>query len=223
MPSQTRENYLKALYHLHQRDASISLTDLGREMSVSKPTANDMVKKLKARGWVDYERYKPLTLTSEGRLEAAAIVRKHRLAEMFLAQRMGFGWEEVHEMAEELEHIQSEKFFNRMDELLGFPTVDPHGSPIPDRFGRVAAAAYVSLAQIPAKASVTVRALRDSSEELLVFLNKKNIGLGTELQVLEIEPFDRSYTISYDGRTDILSVGVCGHLLVEEMGRFAGP
>jgi len=137
MPTQTKENYLKALFYLHQKDPLISLTDLSKDLGVSMPTVNDMVKKLQAKGWVVYTKYKPLQFTEAGTRQAAMIIRKHRLAEMFLSQVMGFGWEEVHDMAEEMEHLKLEQFFDRMDELLGFPTVDPHGSPIPNKEGRI--------------------------------------------------------------------------------------
>ena len=102
-------------------------------MGVSKPTANNMIKKLTAIGWVVYEKYKPILLTEKGKKEASLIVRKHRLSEIFLSKIMGFGWEEVHDIAEDMEHLKSEKLFDRMNELLGFPKVDPHGSPIPNK------------------------------------------------------------------------------------------
>jgi len=133
MASTTRENYIKALFYLHQKNEDISLSDLGAVLAVSKPTANDMIKKLQADGLVATAKYKPIRITNKGLRQAASIIRKHRLSEMFLMQIMNFGWEEVHDIAEELEHVPSEHFFDRMDEILGFPTVDPHGSPIPDK------------------------------------------------------------------------------------------
>ena len=111
MPSQTKENYLKAIYALDQKGSKIALTDISKLMEVSNPTANNMVKKLQEMGWVIYEKYKPLRLTSEGRKQGALIVRKHRLTEMFLTKIMGFGWEQVHDIAEEMEHIQSDALF----------------------------------------------------------------------------------------------------------------
>ena len=112
MDSYTKENYIKALYYLHLQNEKISLSDLGKELQVSKPTANDMVKKLQQEGIVISPRYKPIRITEEGKKKAAAIIRKHRLSEMFLSQIMNFGWEEVHEIAEELEHIQTAQFFD---------------------------------------------------------------------------------------------------------------
>ena len=154
MISNTKENYIKALFHLHQKNEHIALSVLSEELQVSKPTANDMVKKLQADGIVVSEKYKPIKLTSKGKQEAAKIIRKHRLSEMFLVQIMNFGWEEVHEIAEDLEHLKTEKFFDRMDELLGFPTTDPHGSPIPDKNGNFDKPKYKRLSQMPVNATV---------------------------------------------------------------------
>ena len=216
MPTQTKENYLKALYYLHQKSKAISITDLGKEMDVSKPTANDMVKKLQTKGWVKYERYKPLAFTEKGIKEASQIIRKHRLSEMFLTQIMGIGWEKVHEIAEELEHLKSELFFDRMDELLGFPSVDPHGSIIPDKEGNFTKRNLTPLAKVEAGKTFTIKALGDSSVDFLLYLNKKQIHLGLEIKVQEIEPFDNSVTVIYAPvGTRVLSQSVCNRLLVD--------
>ncbi len=218
MPTQTKENYLKAIYFLDQQDKNISVTDLSKEMSVSTPTANNMVKKLQEKGWVVYRKYKPLKLTAKGRKTAALIVRKHRLAEMFLYKIMGFGWEEVHDIAEEMEHIQSDILFNRMDKMLGHPTVDPHGSPIPDEQGKIVERSYVGLDTVQEGDRVRLCALADSSMDLLLLLNEKEIELGTEMEVLRIEPFDNSFQVRYEGYASVmLSQEVCRSLLVEKL------
>lgn len=217
MPTQTKENYLKAIYHLYQKDNSVSITELGKKMEVSKPTVNDMVKKLQEKGWLNYERYKPLTLTEKGEKQAGKIIRKHRLAEMFLVKIMGFGWEEVHEMAEEIEHLQKDVFFDRMDELLGHPTVDPHGSPIPDKEGNFNNPDYLSLSDIEKGETVELKALRDSSVDFLLFLNKKEIRLGLKFTIVQKEDFDDSVTVYYqNGRhKEVFSQAVSRRLLVE--------
>ncbi len=218
MPSQTKEDYLKALYYLHQKNADISISDLGKSLDLSKPTVNDMVKKLQVKGWLKYEKYKPLKLTSKGIKEASLIIRKHRLAEMFLNQVMGFGWEEVHEMAEEIEHINSEEFFDRMDEILGFPKVDPHGSPIPDKNGEYSKPEYKRLAEINPGKTVVIKALRESSKEFIEFLNKKQIKLGDKIEVHQLEPFDKSMLVSYGKfKQQTLTQNVCNKLMVKEL------
>ncbi len=131
------ENYLKGLFHLANEHGEVGVNDLSRHLGIKMPTVNSMVKKLSDKGLVHYESYKPLRLTLTGRKEAALIIRKHRLTEMFLVEKMGFGWEHIHEIAEQVEHIKSPEFFEKMDELLGYPTTDPHGSPIPDKHGRM--------------------------------------------------------------------------------------
>jgi DtxR family Mn-dependent transcriptional regulator len=212
----TKENYLKAIYHLEQNREKISLSDLGKKMEVSMPTVNSMVKSLQEKKWVIYKKYQPLKLTDKGRVEAALIIRKHRLTEMFLAQFMDFGWEEVHEIAEEIEHLKVDKFFDRMDELLGFPSIDPHGSPIPDKNGVVIQRDYEPLSAIEVGPIVRVCSLCKSSKDLLLYLNRKQISLGTELEVLKREPFDNSILVSYKGNAEImLSQEVAQLLLVE--------
>lgn len=218
MATEIKENYLKAMYFLDQKDRNISLTALANEMNVSKPTVNDMVKKLEGKGWLRYKKYKPLQLTEEGRKTAALIIRKHRLTEMFLVEFMGFGWEEVHEIAEEIEHLNSTLFFDRMDEILGYPTVDPHGSPIPDKTGNISKLNYKLLSNIKVNSKVVLRGLRDSSKEFLLFLNNKKLQLGTELILHHCEPFDKSITVSYDDFSEVqLSHSVSSRLLVEEV------
>jgi DtxR family Mn-dependent transcriptional regulator len=216
MPTQTKENYLKAMYFLSQKGDKIAITDLSKEMKVSTPTANNMVKKLATYGWVSYEKYKPLKITKKGKIAAALVIRRHRLSEMFLSKIMGFGWEEVHDIAEEMEHIQSDKLFDRMDELLGNPTIDPHGSPIPDKAGNVTRKKYLKLSEIGEGQRIRLCSLDDSSTSLLLFLNSKSIKLGTEIDILKIEPFDKSFLIAYDNFPSVMfSHEVCTRLLVE--------
>ena len=218
MPTQTKENYLKAIYFLSQENIDVSITELSKRMNVSKPTANNMVKKMQEKGWLLYEKYKPIKLSDKGRRLGALIIRKHRLTEMFLSQVMSFGWEEVHDIAEEIEHISSVKFFDRMDEILGFPTLDPHGSPIPDKKGKVLEVNYLNLTFIKEGQRVKLCGLENSSKDLLLYLNNKKIKLGSVLLVLHIEKFDNSFEILLENNTTIhLTFDVCKFLLVEEV------
>lgn len=218
MPSQTKENYLKAMLFLADEKGKFSLTDLSKKLNVSTPTANNMVKKLQEQGWVKYEKYKPLKLTRKGSVQAARIIRKHRLTEMYLTELMGFGWEEVHEIAEELEHVNSEKLFDRMDKLLGFPSYDPHGSPIPDKDGNIKTKNYLKLSQIKPGQRARLCAVDDSSHKLLVLLNSKHIKLGTVFKLKSIETFDNSMTLDYEGHKDVmLSQAVTSRLMVEKV------
>lgn len=218
MQTQTNENYLKAIYFLSQENIDVSITELSKKMEVSKPTVNNMVKKMQEKGWLFYEKYKPINLTVKGKRLGALIVRRHRLTEMFLSQIMGFGWEEVHDIAEEIEHISSTLFFDRMDEILGFPTLDPHGSPIPDKKGKVVEVNYLNLANIKEGQKVKLCGLENSSKDLLLYLNKKKIKLGSVLSVHHIEKFDNSFEVILENNSTILlTFDVCMSLLVEEM------
>jgi DtxR family Mn-dependent transcriptional regulator len=219
MASQTEENYLKALFNLANEQGEISATDLGNILQVSTPTVNSMVRNLCKQGLVNYEKYKPISLTAKGKREAALVIRKHRLTEMFLVEKMGFGWEVVHEIAEQIEHIQSPAFFDRMDELLGNPTVDPHGSPIPDKNGKIVWKAYQKLSDCKPGDTLKLSALTNSSEDFLIFLNSKKLHLGVVIKIESIEKYDGSMTISYlKKHREVLSHVVCEKLLVEKAG-----
>lgn len=216
MNSFVEENYLKALFNLAARSGEVSVNELSKQLGIKMPTVTSMMKKLSEKGLVHYESYKPLRLTEHGKMEAAIIIRKHRLTEMFLVDKMGFGWENVHEIAEQVEHIQSPEFFEKMDELLGFPTMDPHGSPIPDKYGNVTAKSYSKLSGCSNGASVKLAAVINGSSEFLKFLNSRELRLGLNLQVLSIEAFDSSMVVAYANHpSETLSTAVTERLLVE--------
>ncbi|MEJ5055926.1 metal-dependent transcriptional regulator [Sphingobacterium sp. MYb382] len=215
MISQTEENYLKALFKLANAKGEATVNELSKELGIKMSTVNSMIKRLSEKEFVVYETYKPVKLTSKGLKEASLIIRKHRLTEMYLVEKMGFGWEEVHAIAEQIEHIQSPAFFAKMDELLGFPTVDPHGSPIPDADGNIAKDDFIKLSDCKAGDQVTFMAVQPSSEDLLKFLNSRELLLGTAIQIDTVEPYDRSMEVNYNGRKkEMLSYAVCDKLLV---------
>ena len=218
MYSQAEENYLKSLYTLANQKGNVSISELSHSLNVSLPTVNSMVKNLKKQGLLNYEKYKPLSLTEKGEREAALVIRKHRLTEMYLVNKMGFGWEEVHEIAEQLEHIKSPVLFDRMDELLDFPKFDPHGSPIPDKNGQINIVSSIKLSECQVGESVNLIALANSSKDFLEYLNSRELCLGTALKIESIEPFDNSMTVSYnDHLREVFSQIVCDNLLVEQV------
>ena len=215
MNSLTEENYLKALYHLVNENDEVSVNDLSRQLNIKMPSVNSMIKKFADKSWVKYESYKPIKLTESGKKEASLIVRKHRLTEMFLVEKMGFGWENVHEIAEQLEHIHSDIFFDKMDEILNYPKVDPHGEPIPDKDGNVIQPELKKLSKCKENETVELASVTTSSEEFLNFLNKRNLSLGTIIKVLLKEDFDQSIKVFYNGQEENFSKTVCDRLLVK--------
>lgn len=216
MPSPTTENYLKALFNLSYPSGEISLSKLAKRLQVSSPTANSMIRKLHQRGLVAYEKYQPIRLTEAGKKEAGLIIRKHRLTEMYLVEKMGFGWDQVHEIAEQIEHLKAPAFFERMDELLGNPKIDPHGSPIPGKDGSISHHhGYRRLSECQAGERVTLSAVIETTDEFLRLLTSRGIGLGTVFEIIEVESFDGSLRVSYAGHdTEILSNMVGKRLLV---------
>lgn len=218
MASPTVENYLKALLALADESGKVSASDLGRSLGVSTPSVNSMVRKLDERGLVHYAKYQPLKLTKEGKKAAALVIRKHRLTEMFLVEKMGFGWEEVHTIAEQIEHVESPAFFSRMDELMGHPTVDPHGSPIPDKEGKIDVREHRNLAACGAGESVRIIGLAHSSNEFLHFLNQRGIKLHSHLTVAAKEDYDGTLTVQLEEKQAlVLSKIVAEKLLVEKV------
>lgn len=218
MNSLTEENYLKALFALSNNNGEVNVNDLSKHLDIKMPTVTSMMKKLAAKKLVHYESYKPLRLTEKGRKEAALIVRKHRLTEMYLVEKMGFGWAEVHEIAEQIEHIQSPDFFERMDAILGYPKIDPHGSPIPDKKGKMVWREYTRLSDCKEGETVKLSAVINTANEFLKFLNGRELSLGLKIKIKSVETFDRSMVVSYAKHTtETLSYTVCERLLVEKI------
>ncbi|MFA5329497.1 MAG: metal-dependent transcriptional regulator [Prolixibacteraceae bacterium] len=217
MASQTEENYLKSLFTLANDKEGVNASELSNLLKVSLPTVNSMAKNLQKQGLVNYEKYRPLSLTEKGKKEAALVLRKHRLTEMYLVEKMGFGWEVVHEIAEQVEHVDSSIFFEKMDELLGFPTIDPHGSPIPDKNGSVSGETFEKLSSCKAGEQVQLTALLHSSTEFLKYLTARDLILGTELKIHSVETYDNSMIVSYaNHESETLSHVVCDQILVRK-------
>lgn len=218
MNSLAEENYLKALLNLSNDKGEVNVNELSKRLEIKMPTVTSMMKRLSSKKLVHYESYKPLRLTEKGKKEAAAIIRKHRLTEMFLVEKMGFGWEQVHDIAEQIEHIQSPEFFAKMDELLGYPKLDPHGSPIPDKNGKMVWQEYSKLSECKAGDTIKLSAVINTSAEFLKFLNSRELSLGLKLKIKSVEPFDNTMVVSYGKRlSETLSHTVCERLLVEKV------
>lgn len=215
MISLSEENYLKAIFHLADKENTVTINEISKFLDVKMPSVNNMMKKFAEKNWVRYESYKPLKITDSGKKQAALVVRKHRLTEMFLVEKMNFGWENVHEIAEQLEHIHSETFFDKMDEILNFPKYDPHGEPIPDKDGNIIAQDLKKLSECEKHQKVVFTSVTISDDDFLTYLNIKNLELGKEIEILEIEIFDKSMTVKIDQTPTVLSKIVCDKILVK--------
>lgn len=214
--SSSKENYLKAIFHLQEKEGTVSTNSLAKELNTKPASVSDMLKKLKNQKWLLYEKYKGFRLSGEGRKVALQIVRKHRLWELFLVEKLRFGWEEVHDVAEELEHISSKKLIDRLDEYLGFPRSDPHGDPIPDSEGKFAYRQDVNLLDLDINRPARVTNISDQSPEMLDLLSHKNLTLGSKLEVRKKFPFDNSREIKIKNQHPVtISEAVAKNVFVQ--------
>ncbi|MBL7737622.1 MAG: metal-dependent transcriptional regulator [Chitinophagaceae bacterium] len=193
--STSEENYIKAIFHLQQEDGTVTTNELAAELKTKPASVTDMMKKLKTKKLVHYEAYHGFRLSNEGKKLALIIIRRHRLWEFFLAEKLKFSWEEVHAVAEDLEHVSSKKLIDKLDEFLGFPRFDPHGDPIPDANGRIETSKQVCLTELPLNKTAIVCHVSDQSSEMLEVLGHKNIMIGTRLEVKKRFDFDNSLEI----------------------------
>lgn len=201
--SSSKENYLKTIFHLQNKDEVVTTNALANELRTRPASVTDMLKKLKTQKLLLYEKYQGFTLSNEGKKVALQIIRKHRLWEYFLVKKLHFGWEQVHEMAEELEHIGSKELINRLDEFLGFPKTDPHGDPIPDSTGKLALKHQISLLEVPVNILAEVSNISDQSIEILELLKHKSIAIGTKLEVKRKFAFDNSVELKIKNQSSI--------------------
>lgn len=212
----TEENYLKAIYHLSTGNNSVVSTNQIAEITNTKAASvTDMLKKLAEKKLINYIKYQGVTLTEAGKNAAVNIVRKHRLWEVFLVEKLGFKWDEVHDIAEELEHINSESLINRLDDFLGNPAADPHGDPIPDRSGTIHQKKLVRISDMHQDQNGTISGVSEHSSVFLKLLEKMGLTLGTKIRISELIEFDGSIILivnDHAGRT--ISREVAKNILV---------
>jgi len=215
--SPSKENHLKAIFHLQQQQGVVTTNALAAALQTRPASVTDMLKKLKEQKLLNYERYKGFKLNNEGKKAAIQVIRKHRLWEYFLVKKLQFGWDEVHEIAEEMEHISSKKLVERLDAFLGFPETDPHGDPIPDSTGKIHQAKQVSLSDQPLNRTVEVTGIARQTTEMLELLQYNHIRLGTRLEVRRKFPFDESVQVRIRNRAPVtISAQVAKNILVKE-------
>jgi len=201
--STSEENYIKTIYHLQQQDGTVTTNELADRLHTKPASITDMMKKLKVKKLVNYQPYQGFRLTAEGSKVALGIIRRHRLWEYFLAEKLKFSWDEVHAVAEDMEHISSKKLIDKLDEFLGFPKFDPHGDPIPDANGNLETGKKFVLAEIPVNKPVIVSQVTNQSTELLEVLKHQNISIGTRLEIKRKFDFDNSVEIKINKQPTI--------------------
>ena len=212
----SEENYLKTIYHLtSMSEEAISTNAIAEKMDTKASSVTDMLKKLAEKDLINYIKYQGVSLTENGKLAAKMIVRKHRLWETFLVEKLAFSWDEVHDIAEQLEHIKSEKLINKLDDFLGNPTEDPHGDPIPDSDGRIVKIEKRLLSELEDNQSGICVGVKDTSSDFLKYLDKQEIALGSEIAILEKETFDNSFKIRVGNKEIMISNKIASNLYIQ--------
>lgn len=219
MQSFTEENYLKVIYHLAEKTETVQTNAIAEQIQTKPASVTDMIKKLADKGLVDYIKYQGVSLTEKGRSAAIDIVRKHRLWEVFLVDKLNFKWDEVHDVAEELEHIKSVDLTERLDEFLGFPKSDPHGDPIPDKYGKFAKTQFIKLIDLKVGDSGTITGVSQHSSAFLKHLEKLGLTLGKQIQITDVTDFDGSVEILSNEKQINISREVAKHILISSNGK----
>lgn len=202
----TEENYLRALAKISVSSGDATVTELAAFLEISKPTVTEMIRKMVSKGFVISKKYGKITLTDEGQHQANLILRRHRLWELFLVNELGFGWEEVHEIADHLEHIPSQKLIDRIDKRLNYPETDPHGNPIPNSSGTFPETKNtISFDQLNTGATYKIVSVYSYSSDLLKFLNSMDIHIGKEITFLGREKIEGSIMIALEGNKYVLT------------------
>ena len=193
--STSEENYIKAVFHLQGKQDVVTTNAVAEKLHTRPASVTDMMKKLKAKKLLHYQPYQGFKLSQEGKKVALDVIRRHRLWEYFLAEKLKFNWDEVHVVAEDLEHVSSKKLIDKLDEYLGFPEFDPHGDPIPDSYGKMKTSQQVSLIELPMNKGAEVCRVVNQSPEMMEALKHNNIRIGTKLEVKKKFDFDNSIEI----------------------------
>lgn len=210
----SEENYLKAIFHLQEKGGTVTTNALAEKLQTKPASVTDMMKKLNAKKLLHYKPYYGFSLSNEGKKIALFIIRRHRLWEYFLSEKLKFDWSEVHVLAEELEHVSSRTLIDRLDEYLDFPQFDPHGDPIPDQKGKIKTLNKISLYELPFNQSAEVRQVTNQSREMLEILEHKNIGIGTRVEVKKHFDFDHSIELKIRNITVTISEQLAKNIFV---------
>ncbi|MEP7217752.1 MAG: metal-dependent transcriptional regulator [Bacteroidota bacterium] len=217
------EDYLRSLYRLEARDGEASNAALAKELNITSSAVTEMARRLAEGGFLSYQKYHGLKLTKEGRDVAVRITRRHRLWEVFLIRDLGFSWDEVHDLADQFEHIGTDDLIDRLEAFLGHPTHDPHGDPIPDRDGRILDRPLIPLSQLEAGETGTVERVSDEFPELLRYASSLGLAIKAEVKVIEKIAFDASVRMVANGRESMVSEKLANSVFILRAGKSAAP
>ncbi len=218
MLTYTEENYIKAIYHLSVDNKSVRTNAISEVMQTKPASVSDMLKKLSDKSYIHYEKYQGVSLTKKGKTEALQVIRKHRLWEVFLVEKLSLNWDEVHEIAEQLEHIQSKLLIERLDSFLGFPTSDPHGDPIPNAKGEIPVLKQIPLSETEIGMHCKVMGMKEHSAAFLQYLDKLGLTIGTSITVVDRIIFDASMELKVNNKkTTVVSYEVAKNILVSPL------
>jgi DtxR family transcriptional regulator, Mn-dependent transcriptional regulator len=213
----SEENYLKAIFHLQEAEGVVSTNELAARLQTRPSSVTDMMKKLSAKNLLHYKPYYGFSLSTEGRKIALLVIRRHRLWEYFLSEKLNFSWDEVHQVAEELEHVSSKKLIEKLDAFLGFPQFDPHGDPIPDSKGKLAPVEHLNLTDLPLSSPAIISSVSNQSTSLLEELNGKKISIGSRIEIKKRSEFDQSLQVKLNNRITMITEQLAKHLFVKKI------
>ena len=219
MLTTSEENYLKTIYNLSDSGKNqVSTNSISKFLKTKPSSVTDMIKKLSAKKLLYHKRYKGTNISSNGKKLAVQIIRKHRLWEVFLYEKLKFKWDEVHKIAEELEHITNDKLIEKLDKYLKYPKVDPHGDPIPNKNGEIDIKPKIKLSKLSIKEKCIVSNVNDEDDNLLEYLNKIKIHIGSKIKVFDVIDFDKSLEIEIDSTNKVfISNTVAENILVAKI------
>ena len=216
MMTRSEENYIKAILSVNlEKNSIVSTNEIAKILETSAASVTEMIKKLQDKKLVIYEKYKGVKLSKAGRIKAFEILRKHRLWETFLVNKLDFSWGEVHDVAEQLEHIKSEKLTDKLDHFLNYPKFDPHGEPIPTKSGIIPSTKRITLSEMKINSKGIIMGVSLDNKEFLAHLTKISISIGTKIEAIDRIIFDQSMKIKINSKIEHISKEIANNILIK--------
>ncbi|MFL2990970.1 MAG: metal-dependent transcriptional regulator [Cytophagales bacterium] len=216
--SKSEENYLKSIYNLSELGNKVVTTNsISKILNIEPASVTDMIKKLSKKKLIYHEKYRGTKISKNGIKVALQIIRRHRLWEVFLYEKLNFNWDEIHEVAEELEHVSSDQLIDNLDKYLKYPKIDPHGDPIPNKLGEIDFVDKISISDLKINEKGIVSRIINEDEEFFILLNKLNIEIGTEVKILDKIDYDGSLDVSINNKSIIISKVIAENIKITKI------